>query len=311
MSPPTTASPAHDAAQRMAHSAEYELAEKQVRIRVKSLRSLYLACAVFVVVNLALWVINFIQQREFWAGWITLWWGVGLACWALRLYFDGHGFTFGTAWEEQKVQTLMARANLKRVSSEKVLVQSQLRLLQAQIEPHFLFNTLANVQSLIKREPATAQLMLDTFITYLRSSLVASRAPGGTLEQELDLLRNYLDLLKIRMGARLTYVLDVPSELHNLALSSMLLQPLVENAVRHGLEPKVDGGHLQLTARKIDTRLHVSIADNGLGFAPESVNMGVGLSNLRERLQVLFDGRASLDIVDLNPGTEVRLVMPV
>jgi sensor histidine kinase YesM len=151
----------------------------------------------------------------------------------------------GRSWEERKIAEFMAREQVRTISTEKQLVEAQMRLLQAQIEPHFLFNTLANVVSLIEPAPQKATLMLEHFIAYLRASLAASRATQGTVAQEAKLLRDYLALLKIRMGDRLQYTIEVDPSLDTAPLAPMLLQPVVENAIKHGLEPKIEGGRLR------------------------------------------------------------------
>ena len=147
--------------------------------------------------------------------------------------------------------------------------------------------------------------MLGNFIAYLRQSLSASRNLNGTLQQEIDLIKNYLDLIKIRMGDRLQYQLDIDQNLTNQALAPMLLQPVVENAIKHGLEPKVQGGTLSISAKKVNDKMQIVISDDGLGFGQQP-GSGVGLSNLRERLQVMYDGRASINVIDAAAGVAVR-----
>lgn len=183
----------------------------------------------------------------------------------------------------------------RRLEAEKRGIEAQLRMLQAQIEPHFLFNSLANVAALIEAEPTLAGRLLDALIRYLRSSLARTRAEGGTLGDEVDLLTAYLDVLKIRMGERLRYVFEIPPELASAPLPPMLLQPLVENAIRHGLEPKVTGGSLRIAARREGDRLLLSVADDGLGFAG-TPGEGVGLANIRARLAALFGPAARIDL---------------
>jgi signal transduction histidine kinase len=286
------------------------LAEQDARDRVKELRSFYQSIVIYVLVNALLWTINLLTKpTQIWAIWPTLGWGSAMLIWGLTIHTRGSRGWFGRDWEERKVQEMLARENLRTVSSEKQLVQAQLRMLQAQIEPHFLFNTLANIQSLIARSPDKAQAMMDSFIAYLRQSLDASRAQEGTLAQEVLLLKNYLDLLKIRMGERLSYTLDVPQALAAMPLSPMLLQPIVENAVRHGLEPKVEGGRVDVMAERSAAGVRIEVRDNGLGFSPGAAS-GVGLSNLRERLKVLYDGKARLDVLDAQPGTRVVIELP-
>jgi LytS/YehU family sensor histidine kinase len=181
---------------------------------------------------------------------------------------------------------------------------------QAQIEPHFLFNTLANVMSLITPAPEKAEAMLGNFIAYLRGSLAASRAQQGTFLQEFKLLEHYLDLLKIRMGDRLSYELKLAPNIENAPLAPMLLQPLVENAIRHGLEPKISGGSVRVTALSLGKSIRVRVEDDGLGFKP-GPDAGIGLDNLKQRLAVLYDKQATLTVIDNHPGTLVEIELPL
>jgi signal transduction histidine kinase len=176
-------------------------------------------------------------------------------------------------------------------SSARMLAEARLRALQAQIEPHFLYNTLANVVSLIGPQPAQAQHMLERFIDYLRASLAASRSEDATLASEAGLIAAYLDVLAVRMGERLRYRIEVPDELRQFRIAPMLLQPVVENAIAHGLEPKVEGGEIVVSARVEGDQVCVRISDTGVGLnesAPRKPGGGVGLSNLRERLRSLY-----------------------
>jgi signal transduction histidine kinase len=181
----------------------------------------------------------------------------------------------------------------KAAELERGRVEAQLRLLQAQIEPHFLFNTLANLDALIATDPARARLMLGHLNDYLRATLAAARKERNSLEEEFALLRNYLEVLAIRMGARLRYELALPEALASLQVPPMLLQPLVENALKHGLEPKVEGGSVRVSAREERGRLVLEVADTGLG-SHGSGGSGVGLANLRERLAAAFGGAADV-----------------
>ena len=166
---------------------------------------------------------------------------------------------------------------------------------------------------MIPRAPDKASLMLDNFIAYLRQSLTASRAQEGTVKQEVDLLRNYLELLKIRMGERLQFEFDIEHDLQSASLPPMLLQPIVENAIKHGLEPKVEGGRVRVTARGSGETMVLTVADNGLGFSDhaDSSGAGVGLANLRARLAVLYDGQATLTVADAAPGTVITITAPL
>ncbi len=284
---------------------------ERARKRVRTMRGFYTSLLLYAFIIPSLWVINLTQGGKVWAIWPTLGWGFALTVHGLSI-FAGRSF-FGAEWEEKKVEEIMARENLKIVSREKQLVEAQMRMLQAQIEPHFLFNTLANIQSLIGRKPESASLMMDNFIAYLRASLSASRAQSGTVQQEFTLLRHYLDLIKIRMADRLQYTLNLDPLLAETPMAPMLLQPLVENAIMHGLEPNVTGGSVTVDATCAGERMIICVEDNGLGFSDnaDSRGAGVGLANLRERLAILYDGRATLDIADRNPGTRIRITIPL
>ena len=216
------------------------------------------------------------------------------------------GLVFGSIaagffWLRERNATLesdLRARELARLQAEKQGLTAQLRMLQAQIEPHFLFNSLANVAALIEVEPKLAGRLLDALIRYLRSSLTRTRAEGGTLGDEVGLLTAYLDVLKIRMGERLAYAFEIAPEFLAMAFPPMLLQPLVENAIRHGLEPKVAGGQVTVSVRRQDGRLRISVVDDGMGFS-ETPGEGVGLANIRARLAAIYGPTARLE---LSPG---------
>jgi signal transduction histidine kinase len=202
------------------------------------------------------------------------------------------------------------RERSRNAELQRLALDAQLRSLQAQIEPHFLFNTLANVVSLIDSAPAQARTMLERLIDLLRSSLAASRGAHTTLAQECALVAAYLDILSVRMGERLRYRIDVPAELAGARLPPLSLQPLVENAIRHGLEPKLGGGTVAVRARAADGGLQLDVDDDGLGFG-HGAGGGLGLANLGERLAAIYAGRARVTICELAPGTRVRLSLPL
>jgi len=231
-----------------------------------------------------------------------------LMIWALLSVFWWRFYVhkFRLAEAEKQLAADRARAAVL----ERQAVDAQLRALQAQIEPHFLFNTLANVVSLVDSHPADAKRMLERLIDLLRGSLSASRARNATLGHEVDIVRAYLDILAIRMGGRLRYEIAVGEALRAHALPPMLLQPLVENAIRHGLEPKIEGGCVRVTAARRGGDIEIIVEDDGVGFGAMTSGGGVGLSNLRERLAALFAGRARLAIEDAQPGARVRLTLP-
>jgi len=201
------------------------------------------------------------------------------------------------------------RARAERIEREAAL--ANLRALQGQIEPHFLFNTLANVASLVDADPAKAKRMLESFNRFLRSSLAATRTASTTLAAEAQLIAAYLEVLQVRMGARLRYRVDLPRELEDCALPPMLLQPIVENAIEHGLEPKVEGGEVAVTAARRGDTVVVMVTDTGVGFAP-TTRGGLGLANVRDRLRLLYGDRGGLAIAE-NPGggTAVTVTLPL
>ncbi len=211
---------------------------------------------------------------------------------------------------ELGAQIALAEERERVAAAERATTQANLRALQAQIEPHFLFNTLANVTSLIHTRPDDAKKMLEEFIGYLRVSLATTRENETTLLQEFELMQSFLSVLKVRMGHRLTVTVDLPADAKDFVLPPMLIQPLVENAIKHGLEPKIDGGNIVLSARRNGATIEIAVIDTGLGFR-NSASGGVGLKNVRERLEKLYDGRASLSIEDNLPaGTKITVSIP-
>jgi len=210
----------------------------------------------------------------------------------------------------ERAEAESERERAKAVDLQRQAIDAQLRSLQAQIEPHFLFNTLANVVSLIDTAPDKARLMLERLIELLRASLAASRSERTTLGQETALIAAYLDILRIRMGERLSYTISVPPELLNVSIPPLSLQPLVENSIKHGLEPKLEGGSVHLSARTADGTLQLDVEDDGLGFSPHP-GAGVGLANLRDRISSLYGARARLVIEELARGTRVRMTIPL
>jgi len=209
---------------------------------------------------------------------------------------------------------LAAQQKEQIASAAQMLAEARLRSLQTQIEPHFLYNTLANVVGLIDANPAQAKRMLERFIDFLRASLAASRADSATLGAELDLTAAYLDVLAVRMGARLRYRIEADPACRALPIAPMLLQPVVENAVAHGLEPKIEGGDIVIRASCQGTQLCIEVADSGAGLsgAPPKPGGGVGLSNLRARLRSLYDGQAQVQLLENQPcGITVRIMLPL
>jgi len=204
----------------------------------------------------------------------------------------------------------IARADSQRQQLEKQVLEARLKLMQAQIEPHFLFNTLANVQHLVEANPPVAARTLESLITYLRAALPEMREGATTLGREADMAQAYLEIQQIRMGARLTFGVAIPPDLRARTFPPMMLMTLVENAVKHGIDPLQHGGDIRVSAA-IDAAgaLDVRVTDNGQGLA-HSHGMGIGLQNIRERLAALFGKEAKLLLEENSPrGLVARIVV--
>jgi signal transduction histidine kinase len=215
--------------------------------------------------------------------------------------------------EKTEARANQAEALADREALERQLAQARLQALQAQVEPHFLFNTLASVDYLIESDPQRASQMQKHLIQYLRSALPQMRDGQSTLGREFDLSRAYLEILKMRMEERLTLQFEVPDGLRSADFPPMMLQSLVENAITHGLEPSAAGGQLTLKAQIVDGQLDVSVIDTGVGQAAseQTAGTGLGLTNIRERLQQMYGDRASVVLSNHQPtGTVATLRIP-
>lgn len=216
---------------------------------------------------------------------------------------------------EQVALSLRQAEEARRVAAE-----SQLRLLQAQLEPHMLFNTLANLRVLIQLDAQQAQAMLDRLISFLRATLSASRMSAHSLSDEFERVADYLALMQVRMGPRLRTQLILPEALRDCMVPPLLLQPLVENAIQHGLEPKLEGGELRVEARWQDEALRILVIDSGLGLRQDATSAmqpavskgrGFGLRQVRDRLAVTWGESASLNLHDARAGgTVATLILP-
>jgi LytS/YehU family sensor histidine kinase len=194
---------------------------------------------------------------------------------------------------------------------ERTVVEARMEALQAQIEPHFLFNTLASIDQLIQTDPPRASRMQQSLIRYLRSAMPQMRdGSRPSLGQQVNLSSAFLEIMAVRMEQRLKPIVNVPEGLKSAVFPSLMLQTLVENAVKHGLEPKAAGGRLEISAEIVDGQLAVHVLDNGVGFMPKTDD-GVGLANIRERLKALYNGRAEL-IISVPPagGTCATIKVP-
>ena len=217
-----------------------------------------------------------------------------------------------TAVAEQKTREADAS------NSNRQITEARLQALQAQVEPHFLYNTLANVQALTEVDPGQANKMTGHLIQYLRSSLPKMRENTSTVGQEVELVRSYLNILKMRMGERLAFDIDCPADLMSVGFPPMMLPSLVENAIKHGLEPQREGGRIDVVVQRMfiasGERIRVSVKDTGRGLTdvPTQAGSGVGLSNIRERLIAIYGDAAKLTLESNDPkGVVASIEIPV
>jgi sensor histidine kinase YesM len=197
-------------------------------------------------------------------------------------------------------QTAFAAAELERATMARHVLASRLSAMQAQVEPRFLFNALAQVDALYDRDLTAGDRMLDELIVYLRAALPRLRGGGSTLRQEMELTRAYLAIIQMRMGSRLAFEFDVPQALQAAHFPPMVLLPLIDNATRHGLEPCPLGGHIQVRAEQSINNLRISVIDSGAGRA-ETLIEKRGLATLRERLRGLYADQARLTLASNHP----------
>jgi len=233
---------------------------------------------------------------------ITMGLGIGFGCVVVAWYIlrEKH------ARERER----MMRAEAERHQLEKNVLEARLALMQAQVEPHFLFNTLANVQHLVETDPPEASRVLDSLIKYLRAALPQMRESTTNLGRELEMARAFLEINRVRMGSRLQFAIEVPETLKTHAFPPMMLISLVENAVKHGVDPCCDCGTITIRAREDEGRLRVSVEDTGEGIKPKKGG-GVGLSNIRERLKALYGTSARLVIEEREPrGVVASIEVP-
>ncbi len=204
------------------------------------------------------------------------------------------------------------KAEAERLLLSKHAMESELKLMQAQIEPHFLFNTLASVQFLTETDPPQATRLLGHLLSYLRAALPQMRSASTTLGHEVEFAEAYLNILKMRMGPRLDFSIDVPDSLRTHPFPPVLLISIVENAVTHGLEPVAAGGHITIAARQEGDRVRVTVADTGIGLSSASQpGRGVGLINVRERLAALFGARGRFALEEGEPrGARATIEIP-
>ena len=212
---------------------------------------------------------------------------------------------------QYKLDNARLELDAERHRAARELSESRLRMLHAQIEPHFLFNTLGAVQQLAQKNAPDAARLTASLIAFLRASLAEMRHETVTLAADFALIEAYLQVMKARLGTRLDYALDLPPALSQVSIPSMLLLTLVENAIKHGIEPSLRGGRISVTAVAMQEHLHLTVSDSGpgLGSAPGS---GHGLENVRSRLKLLYGEAAGLTIVDGDDaGVVATMVLPL
>ncbi len=220
---------------------------------------------------------------------------------------------------QAEVKAAQATETAEAESLKRQVVEARMAAMQAQVEPHFLFNTLASIDHLIETDPARASVMQKNLIALLRASMPTMREANGNgatglrdLGREIAVIRPYLAILKVRMEERLSTEIAVPDGLLSAEFPPMMLQTLVENAIKHGLEPKAEGGHLRVAAEIVHGKLQMTVADTGLGFGKAATaGTGVGLANIRERLQLLYGTKATLTVAENQPsGVVVTITVP-
>jgi signal transduction histidine kinase len=214
----------------------------------------------------------------------------------------------GDLWD---VRGRLARAEREALARDKAMAEAELRVLQAQIEPHFLFNTLANVISHVDDDPARARRLLERLTSLLRTSLARTRAAAVTIDDELSVVRDYLEIQALRMDDRLTWEVEIAPGLGDARVPPLLVQPLVENAVLHGIEPRAEGGAVRVSVLEDGDGIVILVEDDGIGLGEDAGPPGTGLANVRERLEALHGDAARLDLTaPASGGVRAALHLP-
>lgn len=261
------------------------------------------ACLLFGVIN-----------AQFWLG---EYFGISgmLPVLLMGLLFSGMCYFYFHSREKEAIaQRELESIKRENAEQERALLLSQLKQMQSQIEPHFLFNTLANISALMSQDVDKAKQMLDQLTALLRATLKSSREEHTNVENEVALIDAYLGIQKIRLGERLSYKIAVQDGLERTELPPMMLQPLVENAIVHGIEPKREGGEVSLLIKQEKQQLQIEVKDTGVGLNHVSNHSGsgIGLSNLKQRVDALFSGKGLVSISEsAEGGVSVRLSWPI
>ena len=228
------------------------------------------------------------------------------AIYALPVTVVASAATMYFLWSRKR----MAEVATANAEAQRLTAEARLKMLQAQIEPHMLFNTLANLRSLVDVDAVRAQEMIDQLIVYLRGTLAASRSATVTLADEFAQLAAYLELMRVRMAHRLRVELTLPGDLQTFPIPPMLLQPIVENAIRHGLEPKIEGGVVRVSAMALADCVRIDVEDDGVGL-DDGHAAGYGLAHVHDRLHLLYADRATVAIESRpTAGVRVRIEVP-
>jgi len=207
---------------------------------------------------------------------------------------------FGSAfyWESMAItRSNLNKERINRLEMEKKNTEAKLRILQAQIEPHFLFNTLSNILNLFDTDIETGKSMQKDLIVYLESSMDKFRKNYTTIKEEIEMVKAYLNIFKVRMGNRLEYDIEIPDHLKQAPIPPLMVQPLVENSIKHGIEPKVEGGKIHIKVEQTDKCVKIIVADTGRGMTEDN-RMGIGLTNIRERLDLIYGEKGRLTFAE-------------
>lgn len=261
------------------------------------------ACLLFGVINAQFWLGEYFGISDMIP--------VGL----MGLLFSGMCYFYFYSREKEAVaQRELEAIKREKAEQDRALLLSQLKQMQSQIEPHFLFNTLANISALMSQDVDKAKLMLEQLTALLRATLKSSREEHTTIDNETALIEAYLGIQQTRLGERLSYKIEVEEGLGRTELPPMMLQPLIENAIIHGIEPKREGGEVSLLIKREQQNLKIEVRDTGVGLNHVSGHMGsgVGLSNLKQRVEALFAGQGEVSISEsAQGGVCVRLRWPM
>ena len=237
--------------------------------------------------------------------------------WETAVNHFGRALTIGGALtlllcyttREREAAQAMHRVRLANAEIERQITEARLQLLQAQIEPHFLFNSLASVKRLYETQPAKGRELLRNLSDYLRVASPKGKPGDARLGDEVNLATAFLAIFQLRMGERLRVSVDVPPDVRSAILPPLLLGTLVENAIKHGIAPRASGGTVAVSARRVGALLELAVKDDGVGFRSDW-GPGVGLANTRARLQTLYPGIGALDLAE-NPGGGVQAVVRI